>query len=206
MGFILKKAYICKNIFLMTDTLIRLKNRLSDDEFFELCRMNDLRMERLKDGTIIMMEPTGSETGNFNFEVSGEIRDWNKSTKEGKAFDSSAGFTLPDTSVKSPDTSWVKKDRWQQLSDELKEKFAPIAPDFVLEIRSKSDNLKDLQEKMLEYIKNGVRLAWLMDRKNEITYIYRLDGSISTCSFKETLSGEDVLVGFQLCIANLETD
>ena len=188
----------------MTDTLIRLKNRLTDDEFFELCQMNELRMERLKDGTIIMMEPTGSDTGGFNSEVSYEIAHWNKSTKEGKAFDSSTGFTLPDTSVKSPDTSWVKKDRWQQLSEELREKFAPIAPDFVLEIRSKSDKLKDLQEKMQEYIKNGVRLAWLMDRKNEVTYIYRLDGSISSVPFTEILDGEDVLVGFKLRVADIE--
>ena len=188
----------------MTDTLIRLKNRLTDDEFFELCQMNELRMERLKDGTIIIMEPTGSETGGFNNEVSYEIAHWNKSTKQGKAFDSSTGFTLPDTSVKSPDTAWVKKDRWQQLSEELREKFAPIVPDFVLEIRSKSDKLKDLQEKMQEYIKNGVRLGWLIDRKNETTYIYRLDGSISSVPFNETLNGEDVLVGFKLCVADIE--
>ena len=190
----------------MTDTLIRLKNRLTDDEFFELCQMNELRMERLKDGTIIMMEPTGSDTGGFNFEISGEIRSWNKTAKEGKAFDSSTGFTMPDTSVKSPDTTWIKNERWNEIAVDLRKKFAPIAPDFVLEIRSETDKLKDLQEKMQEYIKNGVRLAWLIDRKNEITYIYRIDGSTSSVPFAETLDGEDVLVGFKLRIADIEVD
>ena len=189
----------------MTDTLIRLKNRLTDDEFFELCQMNELlRIERDRNGVILLAELPNSETGLFNSDISYEIFHWNKSTKEGKAFDSSTGFTLPDTSVKSPDTSWVKKDRWQQLSEELREKFAPIAPDFVLEIRSKSDKLKDLQEKMQEYIKNGVRLGWLIDRKNKMTYIYRLDGSISSVPFTEILDGEDVLVGFKLCVADIE--
>jgi Uma2 family endonuclease len=188
----------------MTETLVRLKNRLSDEEFFDLCQMNELRMERLKDGTIIIMEPTGSETGSFNFEISGEIRDWNKGAKEGRAFDSSTGFTLPDTSVKSPDTAWIAKDRWEQLAADLRKKFAPIAPDFVIEIRSETDNLKVLQAKMHEYIANGVRLAWLMDRTNRITHIYRLDGSEDQISFDDTLSGEDVLVGFRLKIADIE--
>jgi Uma2 family endonuclease len=188
----------------MTETLVRLKNRLSDDEFFDLCQMNELRMERLKDGTIIIMKPTGSETGSFNFEISGEIRDWNKGTKEGKAFDSSTGFTLPDTSVKPPNTAWIAKDRWQELAADLRKKFAPIAPDFVIEIRSETDNLKDLQSKMHEYIQNGVRLGWLMDRKNRVTYIYRLDGSEDQISFDDTLSGEDILQGFRLKIAEIE--
>ena len=188
----------------MTDTLIRLKNRLTDDEFFELCQMNELRMERLKDGTIIMMEPTGSDTGYFNGEIFCEVSNWNRSTRTGKTFDSSAGFTMPDTSVKSPDTTWIINERWNQIAADLRKKFAPIAPDFVLEIRSETDKLKDLQEKMEEYIKNGVRLAWLMDRKNETTYIYRLDGSISSVPFTEILDGEDVLVGFKLRVSDIE--
>ncbi len=188
----------------MTETLVRLKNRLSDDEFFDLCQMNELRMERLKDGTIIIMEPTGSETGSFNNEVNYEIANWNRNTHTGKTFDSSSGFTMPDTSVKSPDSTWIAKDRWQQLAVDLREKFAPITPDFVVEIRSKTDSLKELQAKMHEYIQNGVRLAWLMDRKNRVTYIYRLDGTEDKLSFDETLSGEEVLVGFQLKIADIE--
>jgi Uma2 family endonuclease len=188
----------------MTETLVRLKNRLSDDEFFDLCQMNELRMERLKDGTIIIMEPTGSETGSFNGDVYYEVSTWNKHTHNGKTFDSSSGFTMPDTSVKSPDSTWIAKDRWQELAADLRKKFAPIAPDFVIEIRSETDSLVVLQAKMHEYIQNGVRLGWLMDRKNRITYIYRLDGSGDTLSFDDTLSGEDVLVGFRLKIADIE--
>ncbi len=188
----------------MIETFVRLKNRLSDNEFFDLCQMNELRMERLKDGTIIIMEPTGSETGSFNNEVNYEVTNWNRTTHLGKTFDSSSGFTMPDTSVKSPDTTWIAKDRWLQLAEDLRKKFAPIAPDFVIEIRSETDNLKELQAKMNEYIQNGVRLAWLMDRKNRITYIYRLDGTQDSISFDETLSGENVLVGFRLKIADVE--
>jgi Uma2 family endonuclease len=188
----------------MLETSVRLKNRLSDDEFFELCQMNELRMERLKDGTIIIMEPTGSDTGGFNNDISYEITHWTKQTKEGKAFDSSTGFTMPDTSVKSPDTAWIANERWNQITADLRKKFAPIAPDFVIEIRSETDTLKELQNKMQEYIANGVRLGWLMDRVSRITYIYRLDGSQSSVSFDETLSGEDVLVGFTLKVADVE--
>jgi Uma2 family endonuclease len=188
----------------MIDTLVRLKNRLSDDEFFELCQMNELRMERLKDSTIIIMEPTGSDTGIFNSEIHFEVAYWNRNSQEGKTFDSSSGFMLPDTSIKSPDTTWIAKERWEKIALDLRKKFAPIAPDFVVEIRSESDSLPELQTKMQEYIANGVRLAWLMDRKNEVTYIYRLDGSIDSLPFSETLSGEDVLVGFRLKITDLE--
>jgi Uma2 family endonuclease len=188
----------------MVDTLVRLKNRLSDDEFFELCQMNELRMERLKDSTIIIMEPTGSDTGIFNSEIHFEVAYWNRNSQEGKAFDSSTGFTLPDTSIKSPDTTWIAKERWEKIALDLRKKFAPIAPYFVVEIRSETDSLKELQHKMSEYIANGVRLAWLIDRANRITYIYRLDGSQDIVSFDETLSGENVLNGFRLKISDIE--
>jgi Uma2 family endonuclease len=189
----------------MTATAFSIKNRLTDDEFFELCRMNDLRMERTKSGNITIMEPTGGETGNFNFEVSGELRDWNKSQKEGKAFDSSTGFKLPNTAIKSPDVAWVAKERWEKLPIELRKKFPPLTPDFIIEIRSESDSLADLKEKMEEFMENGCRLGWLIDREAQETHIYRVDGSRGeTVSFSETLSGEDVLVGFTLRINDLD--
>ncbi|MEY4902410.1 MAG: hypothetical protein RLZZ292_225 [Bacteroidota bacterium] len=190
----------------MPSTLLRVKNHLSDSEFFELCQINDLRMERDKYGTILMMEPNGSETGNFNLEVGSEIRNWNKDTHHGKAFASSAGFMMPDTSIRSPDVSWIAKARWEKIATDLRKKFAPIAPDFVVEIRSESDSLNELQEKMRDYISNGVRLGWLIDRKEAVTYIYRLDGSLDTVAFNETLSGEEVLVGFRLRILDLDLD
>ena len=190
----------------MTATAFSIKNRLTDDEFFELCRMNDLRMERTKTGNITIMEPTGGETGNFNFEVGGELRDWNKSHKEGKAFDSSTGFKLPSTAIKSPDVAWVARERWEKLSIALRKKFPPITPDFVIEIRSESDSLEDLKEKMVEYMDNGCRLAWLIDREEQKTYIYRANSSYGeeTVSFPDTLSGENVLVGFTLRINDLD--
>jgi Uma2 family endonuclease len=190
----------------MTATAFSIKNRLTDDEFFELCRMNDLRMERTKTGNIIIMEPTGGETGNFNFEVGGELRDWNKSHKEGKAFDSSTGFKLPSTAIKSPDVAWVARERWEKLPIALRKKFPPITPDFIIEIRSESDSLEDLKEKMVEYMDNGCRLAWLIDREEQKTYIYRANSSYGeeTVSFDETLSGENVLMGFTLRINDLD--
>ena len=180
----------------------------TDDAFFYFCQlpeMKDKRIERTKNGKIIIMEPTGGETGSFNMEIGGEIRQWNKETRSGRTFDSSTGFTLPNTATKSPDVSWILKERWAALPMALREKFPPITPDFVIEIRSKTDSLKKTKKKMEEFMDNGCRLGWLIDRLNECTYIYRADGSRDFVdSFEKTLSGEDVLVGFTLRIADLE--
>ena len=192
----------------MTATAISTGNKMTDDEFFAFCQlpeMRDKRIERDKNGKITILQPTTSDTGSFNSEVGGEVRDWNKENKAGRTFDSSTGFTLPNTATKSPDVSWIARERWEALPKALREKFAPITPDFIIEIRSKTDSLKESKEKMDEYMANGCRLGWLIDRKNEKTYIYRADGSRETVeSFNEILSGEDVLVGFTLRIADLE--
>jgi Uma2 family endonuclease len=189
----------------MTTTGFSIKNKLTDDEFFELSRLNDLRMERTKLGNIIIMEPTGGETGSFNSEIQTDVNNWNRATKNGRTFDSSTGFKLPNTAIKSPDVAWVAKDRWEKLPLELRKKFPPITPDFIIEIRSDNDSLTDLQEKMEEFMKNGCRLGWLIDRQTEKTHVYRIgNNSAETVSFTETLSGEDVLVGFKLCIADLD--
>ncbi len=181
---------------------------MTEDEFFNFCQsieMRDKRIERTKTGKIIIMEPTGSETGNFNFEIGGEVHHWNKENRSGRAFDSSTGFTLPNTAVKSPDVSWIARERWEALPKALRKKFAPITPDFIIEIRSDTDNLTVCKEKMDEYMENGCRLAWLIDRLEERVYIYRADGSHDIItSFEETLSGENVLVGFTLRIADLD--
>ena len=189
-------------------TAISSENKMTADEFFAFCQlpeMRDKRIERDKNGKITILQPTTSDTGSFNSEVGGEVRDWNKENKAGRTFDSSTGFTLPNTATKSPDVSWIARERWEALPKALREKFAPITPDFIIEIRSKTDSLKESKEKMDEYMANGCRLGWLIDRKNEKTYIYRADGSRETVeSFEETLSGEDVLVGFTLRIADLD--
>ncbi len=184
------------------------KNDMTEDEFFNFCQsieMRDKRIERTKTGKIIIMEPTGSKTGNFNSEVTTEVSIWNRESHQGRTFDSSTGFTLPNTAVKSPDVSWITRERWEALPKALRKKFAPITPDFIIEIRSDTDNLTDCKEKMDEYMENGCRLAWLIDRLEERVYIYRADGSQDIItSFEETLSGEDVLVGFTLRIADLD--
>jgi Uma2 family endonuclease len=181
---------------------------VAEDEFFNFCQssdMRDKRIERTKTGKIIIMEPTGSETGNFNSEVNIELGIWNRETHTGKTFDSSSGFTLPNSAVKSADVSWVARERWEALPKDLRKKFAPITPDFIIEIRSETDSLPVLKEKMEEFMENGCRLGWLIDRKNEQTFIYRANGSRDVVrSFEETLSGEDVLVGFTLRIADLD--
>ncbi|MEM8526958.1 MAG: Uma2 family endonuclease [Bacteroidota bacterium] len=189
------------------DTLVlKSIDSFTDKQFFEFCRVNDeLRIERDALGNILIMEPTGLETGNLNSEVNGELRNWNREYKEGKTFDSSSGITLPDSSVRSPDSMWIAIEKWKAIPKDERKKFAHVTPDFVLEIRSESDSLKKLQEKMqTTYIKNGVRLAWLIEPQGEQVFIYRADGSVDHVStFDQVLSGEDVLKGFTLKLSDL---
>ncbi len=178
---------------------LKLKIDLTDDQFFQMCQKNgNYRFERTASGEILIMPPTGSDTGNRNFDLAVELGIWNKQTKLGKGFDSSTGFTLPNGAKRSPDVSWVKIERWNALTPEQQEKFAPICPDFVVELRSVSDSLKDLQEKMQEYIENGAQLGWLIDRKNKRVEIYRPDKDVEILDNPTSLSGENVLSGFVL--------
>ncbi|AFY37710.1 protein of unknown function DUF820 [[Leptolyngbya] sp. PCC 7376] len=150
--------------------------KMSDEQFLEFCRTNrDLRIERLATGEVIVMPPAFSDTGNRNAKLLYQVMAWAEEDGTGETFDSSAGFTLPNGSTKSPDVSWIRLDRWHQLSDEEQASFAPICPDFVIELRSSSDSLKRLQAKMVEYIENGVKLGILVDRKNQTVYIYQPD-------------------------------
>ncbi|RCJ34738.1 hypothetical protein A6770_16870 [Nostoc minutum NIES-26] len=179
--------------------VLKLKIELTDDQFFQMCQKNrDYRFERTASGELLIMPPTGSDTGNRNFDMVVELGIWNKQTKLGKGFDSSTGFTLQNGAERSPDVSWVKIERWNALTPEQQEKFAPICPDFVVELRSPSDSLKDLQEKMQEYIENGVQLGWLIDRKNKRVEIYRPGKNIEILENPASLSGENVLPGFVL--------
>ncbi|MEM0991624.1 MAG: Uma2 family endonuclease [Bacteroidota bacterium] len=189
----------------MNAVKIKTLDRFTDDEFFEFCQLNDdLHMERDAEGNIIIMDLTGSEGGSFNNSVSSEIYNWNKKEKSGKSFDSSTGFTFPDSSVKGPDAAWIAIERWKALPKEDRKKFAHISPDFVIEIRSESDNLDTLKEKMEAYIKNKVRLAWLIDPLVKQTFVYRINGTIELIpSFDIPLLGEDVLKGFELVLSEL---
>ena len=193
-------------------TSIALSINLTDEQFFELCQNNrDYQFERTASGELIIMPPTGSETSIRNADLTSQLRVWNRETKLGVVFDSSGGFTLPNGADRSPDSSWVKKERWDALTAEEKDIFAPLCPDFVVELReaklsrreSKTDSLKKLQEKMQEYIDNGARLGWLIDRQNRRVEIYRPGQDVEILQNPATLSGEDVLSGFVLDLSEI---
>ncbi|MEH1872725.1 Uma2 family endonuclease [Nostoc sp.] len=172
---------------------------LTDEQFFNLCQANrDLRFERTATGELIIMPPTGGETGNRNAGLTAQVWIWNEQNKLGIAFDSSTGFKLPNGADRSPDASWIKLERWDALTEEEKQKFPPICPDFVVELLSLSDSLKVAQEKMREYIHNGVRLGWFINRKSRQVEIYRQGQEVEVLESPVTLSGEDVLQGFVL--------
>ncbi|NJR51060.1 MAG: Uma2 family endonuclease [Leptolyngbyaceae cyanobacterium CSU_1_3] len=178
---------------------LKLEIDLTDEQFFQLCQKNrDYRFERTALGELIIMPPTGSDTGRRNVKITTQLEIWNLQNHLGEVFDSSTGFLLPNGSQRSPDTSWIKLERWNGLKIEQQEGFAPICPDFVVELRSRTDSLKDLQKKMQEYIQNGAKLGWLIDRKNRRVEIYRPDTEVEILENPLTLSSEDVLPGFIL--------
>lgn len=173
--------------------------QLTDNQFYQLCRENpEVKFERNADGKLLIISPTGGITGNKNAEISTDFAIWNRQNKLGVCFDSSTCFKLPNGANRSPDVAWIKKDRWDALTPEEQEKFSPIAPDFVLELMSPSDSLQETQTKMQEYINNGVKLGWLINRKMRQVEIYRLDKPVEILEFPQELSGEDVLPGFIL--------
>ncbi|MCT7957663.1 Uma2 family endonuclease [Laspinema palackyanum] len=178
---------------------LELTLELSDEQFFQLCQNNrNLRFERKATGELIIMPPTGSDTGNRNGRLIQQLFNWTDTNDLGVAFDSSAGFKMPKGGNRSPDASWIQKDRWDGLTQAQKQQFAPLCPDFVVELRSATDSLKALQDKMLEYLENGVRLGWLIDRQNLRVEIYRPGQDVEIIESPQSLSGEDVLPGFVL--------
>jgi Uma2 family endonuclease len=173
--------------------------QLSDRQFAQLCANHpDIKFERNPRGELIIMPPTGGETGNRNVELSAELVIWNRRTKLGYVFDSSTCFKLPNGGNRSPDLAWIRADRWEALSLGDREKFPPIAPDFVLELKSPSDTLPDLRNKMAEYQDAGVTLGWLIDRQAQTVEIYRHGQAPEWRDRPATLDGEAVLPGFQL--------
>jgi Uma2 family endonuclease len=158
----------------------------------------DLQLERTATGELIVMPPTGGDTGNRNLDMEGQLWLWNRQTKRGKAFNSSTGFHLPNGADRSPDASWVRQERWDALTPEQRKSFVPLCPDFVIELRSDSDNMAPLRTKMREYMENGACLGWLIDLKNKKVEIYRQNQDVEVLDNPTTLSGEDVLPGFVL--------
>ncbi|XGV98143.1 MAG: Uma2 family endonuclease [Leptolyngbya sp. BL-A-14] len=173
--------------------------QITDEHFEQLCRANpDVKFERTTKGELVIVAPTGGETGSYNFEIAVDFGIWNRQTKLGICFDSSTCFKLPNEALRSPDVAWIKKERWDALTLEQKQKIPPIVPDFVLELMSPSDDLNDAQAKMREYIENGVQLGWLINRKARSVEIYRPNQPVESLDAPAILSGESVLPGFIL--------
>ena len=178
--------------------------KLTAEKFYQLCEENPaLKLERNANGELIVMPPTGGETGKTNSKFNLQIGLWNEQTELGEVFDSSTGFTLPNKADRSPDVSWVEKSRWSALTPEQKDKFIPLCPDFVIELLSPSDSLKKTQEKMQEYMENGCRLGWLINRKKREVEIYRPGQDVEVLQSPLTLSGENVLPGFVLYLQKI---
>jgi Uma2 family endonuclease len=178
---------------------------VTDEQFFEFCLANpELRIEQNQFGDVSIMPPTGSETGNRNFNLAGQLYIWSEKDGTGICFDSSTGFTLSTGAKRSPDVSWMLLERWNSLTATQQEKFAPICPDFVIELRSASDDLQVLKSKMSEYMcEPGIQLGWLIDRQNRQVYVY-LPGVEEEClDNPTTISGESVLAGFILDLSRV---
>jgi Uma2 family endonuclease len=171
---------------------------LTDEQFRDLCQANpDLQLELTAAGELIVMPPTGWESGRRNANLTTDLNLWNRQAKLGIVFDSSTGFKLPNGAIRSPDAAWVRQDRMNALNPDP-DGFLPLAPDFVIELRSASDRLNPLQDKMQEYIDNGVRLGWLLNPQDQTVAIYRSDQTVEVLQSPARLSGEEILVGFEL--------
>jgi len=179
--------------------------QVTPEQFTTLAAANrDLRLERTSQGELIVNPPTGWETGEENWKIAGELYLWWRNFGEvGKVFDSSTGFTLPNGAIRSPDASWVSRERWEALTPEEKTTFPKICPDFVVELRSKSDKLPLLQDKMREYLENGAKLGWLIDPQNSRVEIYQTGKETEILENPTELSGEPVLTGFILKLARI---
>ncbi|AFY45952.1 hypothetical protein Nos7524_0025 [Nostoc sp. PCC 7524] len=179
--------------------------QMTDEQFFDFCQVNrDLHIEMNQFGEISIMPPTGSETGNRELNIALQLGVWTEKDGTGIAFSSSTGFTLSTGAKRSPDASWMKLERWNALSLEQQQVFAPICPDFVIELRSPSDNLQPLKDKMAEYMQEpGVQLGFLIDRKHRRVYIYHPHQPEECLENPETVSGETVLPGFILKMSKI---
>lgn len=169
------------------------------EEFARFCAgYPDLRAELTAQGEIIIMPPAGDESSRRNADLTADLVIWNRAARLGKVFDSSAGFLFPSGAIRSPDTSWAAQSRWDALAPEQRIGFAPLCPDFVIELRSSTDRLSTLQAKMREYIASGVRLAWLINPRDKTVETYRAGRDVEALADPASLSGEDVLPGFTL--------
>lgn len=177
---------------------------LTDQQFENLCRNHrDLKFELNEKGDLEIMPPTLPDSGWRNTKLTARTENWSDFNKAGIVFDSSTYFTMPNGARRSPDVAWIKRERWENLTEKKRQEDSHIVPDFVIELRSSTDSIKVLQSKMREYIENGVKLGWLIDPKNRKVYIYRANGEVEILKNPEKLSGEDVLIGFELNVQDI---
>lgn len=173
---------------------------MSDEELFMFCQDNKhLRIERNAQQQILFMSPTGLYTSKKNVDLYGIVLDWNKKKQEGVIFDSNAGFYLPNGALRCPDIAWMSNEKWNSISESAKSKFGYVVPEFVVELVSPSDLITDVKNKMVEWIENGVQLAWMIEPENKSVTIYRANGEIETMTNEtQLINGENVLVGFEV--------
>jgi Uma2 family endonuclease len=187
----------------MTPIVLNPFVELSDEQFYQLCQDHrDLKFELTALGELVIVTPVGGERGSWEADLIGDLVYWNRQTQLGKVFSSSTCFKLPNGSLRSPDAAWVILERWNQLTPEQQKRFPPICPDFVIELRSESDALEPLQQKMQEYISSGVKLGWLINPQKRQVEIYRVNQDRQILENPKLLSGENVLPGF---VFNLST-
>ncbi|CAD0233192.1 Uma2 family endonuclease [Planktothrix agardhii 1806] len=171
----------------------------SNEQFYQLCQDNEnWQLERTVKGELVIMPPVGGVNGNRESDLNADLVIWNRQTQLGKVFSSSTIFRLPNGGDRSPDVAWVAKERWELLTAEEQEKFPPICPDFVMELRSRTDSLTQLQAKMQEYLNSGLRLGWLINPQEQQVEIYRPNQALEIVKLPTTLSGENVLPEFIL--------
>lgn len=186
---------------------LSLNFELTDEAFEKICQANpNLKFERSTTGELIIVSLTGGETGERNSHLTGQLWFWNRQTKLGHTYDSSTGFRLPNGAIRSPDAAWVSQSRWEALTLAQRKKFIPLCPDFLVELRSTSDELEKVQAKMLEYLENNLRLGWLIDPEIQIVEIYRSQQPVEVLNQPLTVSGEDVLPGFVLNLEGILTE
>jgi Uma2 family endonuclease len=177
----------------------QLLKKMSEQEFYEFCRLNpDLSLELTSEGDLVIMPPTGGKSGERNAILITRLTIWALENRGGHVFDSSTLFTLPNGAKRSPDFAWVVNERWDALTEEEQEQFPPLCPDFVVELRSRTDTLKNLQQKMGEYMANGAQLGWLVDPQERQVYVYRPGAAVEQLNSPHAISGEPLLRGLEL--------
>ena len=178
--------------------------RLDDEQLFDFCQLNrDLRIERDADGALVLMAPVGGASSARNLELARQLANWAEHDGTGVAFDSSVGFVLPNGALRSPDAAWVRRERWEALSPQQRERFVPLCPDFVVELRSPTDRLASLQRRLRELVRNGARLGWLIDPRHRTVHIYQPDAPVQTLVSPSIITADPVLPGFSVDLERL---